>query len=52
MTREEMARYIAQGLIETGIEGGYDAVSCSMAGDYPSLGVSQWEGAGRMTCCG
>ena len=44
MTREEMARYIAQGLIETGIEGGYDAVSCSTAGDYPSLGVSQWEG--------
>ena len=44
MTREEMARYIAQGLIETGIEGGYDAVSCSTAGDYPSIGVSQWEG--------
>lgn len=44
MTREEMARYIAQGLIETGIEGGYDAVSCSTAEDYPSLGVSQWEG--------
>ena len=44
MTREEMARYIAQGLIETGIEGGYDAVSCSTAGDYPSRGVSQWEG--------
>lgn len=44
MTREEMARYIAQGLIETGIEGGYDAVSCSTAGDYQSIGVSQWEG--------
>ena len=44
MTKKEMARYIAQGLIETGIEGGYDAVSCSTAGDYPSLGVSQWEG--------
>ena len=44
MTREEMARLVAEGLIETGIEGGYDAVSCSTAGDYPSLGVSQWEG--------
>lgn len=44
MTVEELAREIARGLIETGVEGGYDAISCSTAGDYPSIGVSQWEG--------
>lgn len=46
MTDEELARQIALGIIETGVEGGYDAVSCSTAGDYPSIGVSQWEGIG------
>lgn len=44
MTKEELAWEIARGLIETGVEGGYDAVSCSTAGDYPSIGCSQWEG--------
>ena len=44
MTKEELARAIAKGIIETGIEGDYGSVSCSTAGDYPSIGVSQWEG--------
>ena len=44
MTKEELARAIATGIIETGIEGDYGSVSCSTAGDYPSIGVSQWEG--------
>ncbi|WP_051650222.1 hypothetical protein [Selenomonas sp. AB3002] len=44
MTRQEIALEIAKGLIETGIEGGFDAISCSTGGDYPSLGCSQWEG--------
>ena len=44
MTKEELAREIAKGIIETGIEGDYGSVSCSTAGDYPSIGVSQWEG--------
>ena len=35
---------IAKGIINTGIEGPYDAVSSSTAGDYPSMGCSQWEG--------
>lgn len=45
MTETEMAQEIANGLIETGIEGSFDDVSCSTAGDYLSIGVSQWEGA-------
>ena len=44
MTKEQLAREIAKGIIETGVEGGYDSISCSTAGDYPSIGVSQWEG--------
>jgi len=44
MTNEELAQEIAKGLINTGVEGGCDAVSCSTAGDYPSIGCSQWEG--------
>ena len=44
MTKEELAGEIAKGLIETGVEGGYDAISRSTAGDYPSIGCSQWEG--------
>jgi len=44
MNNEELAEAIAKGIIETGVEGGYDALSCSTAGDYPSMGVSQWEG--------
>lgn len=34
----------ARGIRETGIEGSYDSISRSSAGDYPSLGISQWEG--------
>jgi len=42
MTKEELAQEIAKGLINTGVEGGFNAVSCSTAGDYPSIGCSQW----------
>ena len=44
MTDEQIAYEIAKGLVATGVEGPFDAVSCSTAGDYPSMGVSQWEG--------
>lgn len=44
MSDEALAHEIALGLINTGIEGNYDSVECSTAGDYPSIGVSQWEG--------
>lgn len=44
MTVEQLAREVASGLISTGVEGGYESVSCSTAGDYPSVGCSQWEG--------
>lgn len=44
MTDNELAQAIAKGLVDTGVEGGFDAVSCSTAGDYPSMGCSQWEG--------
>lgn len=39
-----LAVEIAKGLINTGIEGGYDSVAKSTAYAYPSIGVSQWEG--------
>lgn len=39
-----LATEIAKGLINTGIEGGYDSVAKSTAYDYPSISVSQWEG--------
>ena len=42
--RHLLAKEIADGIITTGIEGGFDSVTCSTAGNYPSLGVSQWEG--------
>ena len=42
--RDILATETAKGIIATGVEGGYDSVSCSTAGDYPSLGVSSWEG--------
>lgn len=45
MTQEQLANEIALGLIATGVEGSFDAVTCSTAGDYPSIGCSQWEGA-------
>ena len=41
---KNLAREIAKGIIATGIEGGYDSVAKSTAYDYPSIGVSQWEG--------
>ena len=44
MTSEELCKIAAKALVETGVEGPYDCVTCSTAGDYPSLGVSQWEG--------
>ena len=44
MTDEQLAYQIAKGIGETGVEGGYDSVTCSTAGDYPSMGISQWEG--------
>lgn len=44
MKRQFLSEMIAKGLAETGIEGCFSSVSCSTAGDYPSLGLSQWEG--------
>ena len=43
--RHLLAKEIADGIIATGVEGGFDSVSCSTAGNYPSMGVSQWEGS-------
>lgn len=45
MDRQILSEMIARGICETGIEGTYRSVSRSTAGDYPSLGISQWEGA-------
>lgn len=44
MTDEQLAYEIARGIGMTGVEGSYGSVSCSTAGDYPSMGFSQWEG--------
>ncbi len=44
MTREQLAREIAKGIVNTGVEGSFDTITCSTAGDYPSIGISQWEG--------
>ena len=44
MKVNELAKAVANTLVNTGVEGGFDAVSCSTAGDYPSIGCSQWEG--------
>lgn len=41
----ELAGEIAKGIINTGVESWYGGISCSTAGDYPSMGVSQWEGS-------
>ena len=41
---KSLAKEIAKGLINIGIEGAYDSVAKSTAYDYPSIGVSQWEG--------
>lgn len=40
-----LAEEIALGIINTGVEGPFDAVAKSTAYDYPSIGVSQWEGS-------
>lgn len=50
MNRRKIAEWVARGIAETGIEGTFSSVSCSTAGDEPSLGISQWEGerAGRL----
>ena len=45
MTDEQIANEIAKGLVATGVEGPYNNVCCSTAGDYPSIGVSSWEGS-------
>ena len=42
--REILAKEIARGIITTSVEGTYDSVACSTAYNYPSIGVSQWEG--------
>ena len=44
MTEEDMAAAAALGIAETGIEGAWHSVVCSTGGDWPSLGISQWEG--------
>ena len=44
MTKDQLAHEISLGLINTGIEGSFNSVSCSTACSYPSIGVSQWEG--------
>lgn len=46
MDDERLAKEIALGIASTGVEGGYDNVCCSTAGDYPCMGVSSWEGIG------
>nr|WP_320145657.1 hypothetical protein [uncultured Anaeromusa sp.] len=44
-TQEDLIELIAKALVDTGVEGPYDAVTCTTSGgDYPSLGMSQWEG--------
>lgn len=47
MTNECLAKLIAKGLIETGIEGAYSSVAetTNEEESYPSIGVSQWEGS-------
>lgn len=44
MNGQTLSEWIAKGICETGIEGAYRSVARSTAGDYPSLGISQWEG--------
>lgn len=42
--KEKAAIEIAKGLVATGVEGPYDTLVISTAGDYPSIGCSCWEG--------
>jgi hypothetical protein len=44
MTDQELADEYAKQMVATGVEGGFESVSCSTAGNYPSMGCSQWEG--------
>lgn len=44
MQKTQLAAGIAKGIIETGIEGTWGDVARSTKGDYPSIGISQWEG--------
>jgi len=46
MNKQQLGLEIATGILQTGVEGGYESVSCSTNGDYPSMGMSQWEGLG------
>lgn len=42
MDNENLAFYVAKTLLETGVEGGYDAITKSSQKDLPSIGCSQW----------
>ena len=44
MNTKDIARLVAVGLIETGVEGGYDNVCRSTAYDSICIGVSSWVG--------
>lgn len=44
MQEKQLAAGIVEGIIQTGIEGTWGDVARSTKGDYPSLGISQWEG--------
>ena len=44
MQEKQLATGIVEGIIQTGIEGIWGDVARSTKGDYPSLGISQWEG--------
>ncbi|MEF2807325.1 MAG: hypothetical protein U0N16_02760, partial [Desulfovibrio sp.] len=44
MQENQLAAGIVEGIIQTGIEGTWGDVARSTKGDYPSLGISQWEG--------
>jgi len=45
MTDQELATEGAKAIINAGVEGGFGSISCSTAGNYPSMSVSQWEGS-------
>lgn len=45
MTIRELAEAIASGIVIAGVEGDFSSLTCSTGGDYPSVGVSSWEGS-------
>ena len=51
MTTEELAREVAKGLVNTGVEGGFESVSCSTAGDYPSIVTGKYPRGTRVCQC-